>query len=101
MINYTLKHLHQDIKRLLIQGGHRMNWTPHYYQKLKDYIFADMARLNKLCNQNGKTSFAVCFNDFLITDHKGHKKFNHAKFNQLCHTNFGSGYQTLLQKMHL
>ncbi len=101
MINYTIKHLHQDIKQLLIHGGRRMDWTPHYYQELKDYIFADMARLNKLCNQNGNKSFALCVNDFLITDNKGHKKFNSAKFNQLCQINFGPAYQSRLHKMHL
>ena len=61
MINYTLKHLHQDIKRLLIQGGHRMNWTPHYYQKLKDYIFADMARLNKIVQSKRQNIFCRLF----------------------------------------
>ena len=59
MINYTIKHLHQDIKQLLIHGGRRMDWTPHYYQELKSYIFADMARLNKLCIIKAKQIFCL------------------------------------------
>lgn len=101
MITYTLKHLHQDIKQHLFHGCRRMEWNPHYFQELKKYISADMANLNKLCNQGDNQSFAVCFNDLMQTDNKGRKKFNRHRFLHLCQTNFGLEYNQQLKTMHL
>ena len=90
MISYTLKHLHQDIKQHLFCGRVLTNWNPRYFCALKEYIAADMAKLNNLCNHGNSRSFAVCFNDFMLTDARGRRKFDQQRFLQLCRTKFGS-----------
>ena len=78
MISYTLKHLHQDIKQHLFCGRVLTNWNPRYFCALKEYIAADMAKLNNLCNHGNSRSFAVCFNDFMLTDARGRRKFDNS-----------------------
>ena len=101
MISYTLKHLHQDIKQHLFCGRVLTNWNPHYFCALKEYIAADMAKLNNLCNHGNSRSFAVCFNDFMLTDARGRRKFDQQRFLQLCRTKFGSEADGLLKSMLL
>ena len=101
MISYTLKHLHQDIKQHLFCGRVLTNWNPHYFCALKEYIAADMAKLNNLCNHGNSRSFAVCFNDFMLTDARGRRKFDQQRFLQLCRTKFGSEADGLLKSMQL
>ena len=101
MISYTLKHLHQDIKQHLFCGRVLTNWNPHYFCALTEYIAADMAILNNLCNHGNSRSFAVCFNDFMLTDARGRRKFDQQRFLQLCRTKFGSEADGLLKSMQL
>ena len=101
MISYTLKHLHQDIKQHLFCGRVLTNWNPRYFCALKEYIAADMAKLNNLCNHGNSRSFAVCFNDFMLTDARGRRKFDQQRFLQLCRTKFGSEADGLLKSMQL
>ena len=101
MISYTLKHLHQDIKQHLFCGRVLTNWNPHYFCALKEYIAADMAKLNNLCNHGNSRSFAVCFNDFMLTDARRRRKFDQQRFLQLCRTKFGSEADGLLKSIQL
>ena len=101
MISYTLKHLHQDIKQHLFCGRVLTNWNPRYFCALKEYTAADMAKLNNLCNHGNSRSFAVCFNDFMLTDARGRRKFDQQRFLQLCRTKFGSEADGLLKSMQL
>lgn len=60
-----------------------------------------MAKLNNLCNHGNSRSFAVCFNDFMLTDARGRRKFDQQRFLQLCRTKFGSEADGLLKSMLL
>lgn len=92
MIRANVRHIHQDIKKYLSHGCSRLGWNPYYYQELKNYIVDDMIRLNKLCNQGNRRSFAICINDFLISDKNNHPKFDEQKFLQLCRQTYGTDY---------
>ena len=88
MITYSIQDIHKDIKYLLQPHAHKALWKPRYYKQLKEYILPDMMRLNKLCNQDGFRSFAVCVNDFMLQDAQGTPKFDIKKLDNFCQQNF-------------